>query len=117
MSNTNPFNVKRPWGEFRQFTSDGEPVTVKTILIRNGELFSLQYHTKREEFWRVLSGTPVVTIGEKIVRAKAGDEFIVPRKALHRIAAEGGDALILEIARGEFDEEDVVHVEDKYGRI
>ncbi|MFZ4500320.1 MAG: phosphomannose isomerase type II C-terminal cupin domain [Minisyncoccia bacterium] len=111
-----PQTTQRPWGEFRQFTHN-EPVTVKLILVKAGECLSLQHHTHREEFWRVLSGTPRITIGERVVEAKAGDEFTISATVAHRIEAVGADTELLEIARGVFDEEDIVRLEDKYGRV
>lgn len=116
MPTPQPFTINKPWGEFRQYTQGGEPVTVKTISVKNGGALSLQFHSKRTEFWRVLSGNPTVTVGDQTMRAKAGDEFTILPKAIHRIAAENGDAEILEIARGDFDENDIVRVEDIYGR-
>lgn len=110
-----PFTEKRPWGEFRQYTKN-EPVTVKTIFVKNGEQLSLQYHKKRREFWKILSGTPEVTIGDYVVRAKTGDEFLVPKEAPHRVAAIDEDALFLEISYGDFDENDIVRIKDNYGR-
>ena len=110
-----PFTEKRPWGEFRQYTS-GAPVTVKTVFVKKGERLSLQYHTKRTEFWKIISGMPDVTIGDSAIRAKAGDEFFIPKKANHRIAAVGEDVSFLEIAHGDFDENDIVRIKDDYGR-
>lgn len=110
-----PFTEKRPWGEFRQYTN-GEPVTVKTILVKKGERLSLQYHMKRAEFWKILSGTPEVTIDDRIVRAKVGDEFTAHEKTNHRIAAVDEDVLFLEISYGDFDENDIVRIKDDYGR-
>ncbi len=111
-----PFTVKRPWGEFREYAAN-ETVTVKTVFARAGEQLSLQKHKKRSEFWRVLKGTPEITIGEKKIRAKAGDEFTIPLGALHRLSAVGSDDVeILEVARGYFDEDDIERIEDNYGR-
>lgn len=111
-----PHTTSKPWGEFRQFTHN-EPTTVKTLLIKKGESLSLQYHANREEFWKVLSGTPRITIGEDVVEAKTGDEFTISANMPHRIEAVGADAEILEIARGAFDEEDIIRLEDKYNRV
>ncbi len=107
---------KRPWGEFRTFVAN-ENVTVKTIFVRKGESLSLQCHNNRSEFWRVLSGSPEITIGALIVRAKKDDEFEIPKKTNHRIRAVNDDAEFLEISRGKFSEEDIVRIEDKYGRV
>lgn len=110
-----PFTERRPWGEFRKFIS-GENVTVKIITVKKGESLSLQAHHKRSEFWIILKGTPDITVGETITRAKKGDEFNVPVGARHRVSAVGEDAEFLEIARGVFDENDIERFEDKYGR-
>lgn len=111
-----PHTTKRPWGEFRQFT-DNEPVTVKIILVKKGESISLQYHAHRIEFWKVLSGAPVVTIGGEIQTAVVGEEFTIAARVSHRIEAIDSDVELLEIARGIFDENDIVRLDDKYGRI
>jgi len=106
----------RPWGSFIEFTKN-DPTTVKIIIVNPNEEFSLQYHKNREEFWRVLSGNPTITIGDKEFTAKKGDEFIVEKGENHRISAEDTEARILEISFGEFDENDIVRLKDKYGRV
>ncbi len=110
-----PFTEERPWGNFRHFTAQ-EPVTVKILNIKAGQAFSLQFHHKREEFWHVISGTPKITAGKKIVAAKPGDEFFIAKEAQHRIEAGNTDAHVLEISFGEFDENDIVRLKDNYGR-
>jgi len=106
----------RPWGSFIEFTKN-KPSTVKILVVAPGEEFSLQYHRNREEFWRVLEGTPVVIIGDKEFSAKQDDEFFVGKGEKHRISAKDTEVKILEISFGEFDENDIVRIEDKYGRI
>jgi len=109
-------SVQRPWGEFRQFTHN-EQSTVKIITVSPNEELSLQFHNKRREFWKVLRGEPVLTIGEEIVHAKEGDEFEIGEKVKHRIKGGPTVVQILEISLGEFDEDDIVRLEDRYGRI
>ena len=106
---------KRPWGQFDQFTLN-EVTTVKILSINKGGSLSLQYHNHRQEFWRILSGHPLVTVGWDIKIANPGDEFIIDELQLHRLEAQGDDARILEIAYGNFDEEDIVRIKDKYDR-
>ncbi len=105
----------RPWGSFEQFTLN-EPSTVKIIIVKPGEAFSLQTHAHRSEFWRVVGGTGTVTVANTTHEASAGSEFFIKQGDTHR--AEGGpDGLrFLEIAFGEFDEGDIKRLEDKYGR-
>jgi mannose-6-phosphate isomerase-like protein (cupin superfamily) len=109
------FTEIRPWGEFRQFTT-GQAVTVKILTVRAGQRLSLQTHEKRSEFWRVMSGAPLITVGEQTVTAAPGDEFDIPKGTVHRIEATHEDAQLLEIATGEFDENDITRIEDAYGR-
>lgn len=108
--------VKRPWGNFRQFTTN-ESTTVKIITIAPGGELSLQYHTERSEFWRILSGKGTVTIGKKVVPAKPGDEFLIPKKKEHRIKSGKTGLTFLEIAFGAFDEQDITRLKDRYGRV
>lgn len=105
----------RPWGRFEQFIKN-EKATVKIITVNPGEAFSLQTHGKREEFWRVIMGSGTVTIAEKTYAAKGGDSFLIPKGIAHRAQAGENPLVFLEIAFGEFDEGDIVRIEDRYGR-
>jgi mannose-6-phosphate isomerase len=116
MSSLTPFTVDKPWGNFREFTKN-QPSTVKIITVKAGEQLSLQTHKNRSEFWKVLSGTPDITIGEVVTRANPGDEFQIEAEVKHRIGAPVGDIEMLEVATGDFDEEDIERLEDKYGRV
>ena len=53
MSEIKPFQVERPWGNFRQFNLNSL-VTVKIVTIKKNEELSLQSHAKRAEFWKVM---------------------------------------------------------------
>ncbi len=112
----NIFSVERPWGSFRQFTLN-EVSTVKIITVKAGEEFSLQYHNERDEFWKILEGQPEVIVGDQTTKASEGDEFNVPKKTNHRMRAGETDVKFLEIAYGDFKEDDIVRLEDKYGRL
>ena len=109
-------SVKKPWGKFEEF-SKNEKTTVKILTILPGRELSLQYHNKRSEFWLVLSGSCLVTIGNKKINAREGDQFKIDKKVKHRIKGGTKTSTILEISKGEFDEQDIVRLEDKYGRI
>ena len=109
------YREDRPWGYFERFTKN-VPTTVKIITINQGQSLSLQYHAHRQEFWRILEGTPMVTVGDKVTSAKAGDNFIVAEHINHRIAAPLDKVVFLEIATGDFDESDIVRLDDQYGR-
>ncbi len=110
------FVVERPWGDFRQFTT-AEPVTVKMITVLPGHRLSLQTHAKRSEYWFVIDGPLTVTVDGDKRSAAAGDSVWVPVGATHRMANEGTEpARLLELGFGEFDEADIVRLEDDYQR-
>lgn len=109
------YQEERPWGNFRQFTHNS-PSTVKIISIKPNTSLSLQYHNNRTEFWKILSGHPVVTTGEQKIKANPGDEFKIEKLQPHRLEAEDETVQVLEIAFGNFDESDIIRLEDKYGR-
>lgn len=106
---------ERPWGDFERFTLN-EKTTVKIVTVKEGEAISLQTHNDRDEFWRVLGGTGIITIGKENHNAKSGDNFFSPRGSEHRVAGGTGGLKILEIAFGKFDEGDIIRIEDRYGR-
>lgn len=107
--------VKKPWGQFDQFTHN-EISTVKILFVNHGGSLSLQDHGHRTEFWRIISGHPIVTVGETKKNANPGDEFMIEKLQPHQLEAQGDDVQVLEIAFGNFDEEDIVRIKDKYGR-
>ncbi|NNM46912.1 phosphomannose isomerase type II C-terminal cupin domain [Knoellia koreensis] len=110
------FRVERPWGNFQQFVSN-ERVTVKIITVEPGHRLSLQTHDHRGEFWQVLDVPIEVTVGDRTWSAEPGESVWVPVGAVHRMANKGDQpGRLLEVAFGEFDEADIVRLEDDYAR-
>lgn len=110
------FDVERPWGTFRQFCLN-EGTTVKIITVSPGRRLSLQHHARRGELWQVLEGTVEVTLGHKTWLATQGELVWVRQGMLHRLSNPGRQtARVLEIAFGDFDEEDIVRIEDDFDR-
>ncbi len=106
----------RPWGSFQQFTLN-EPSTVKIIKVKPHEAFSLQTHSKRKEFWYILSGTATITHGNEQTEAQPGDTFMIEMGMNHRAEAHDDELTFLEISFGTFDETDITRLEDNYGRV
>ena len=106
----------RPWGRFEKF-HENKSCTVKLIYVNANSRLSLQYHKKRSEFWKVIKGTAVVEIDKKTIVLKEGETTTIPRQAKHRVLALKSDCIILEIAYGRFDENDIVRLEDDYQRV
>jgi mannose-6-phosphate isomerase-like protein (cupin superfamily) len=107
-------SVKKPWGRFEEFAKN-ERVTVKLLYIEKGCRLSYQYHRQRREFWRVVKGRVVATVDGVNTVLREGESVEVPVRGKHRVAALV-DSVLLEVARGRFDEGDIVRLEDDYGR-
>jgi mannose-6-phosphate isomerase-like protein (cupin superfamily) len=105
----------RPWGNFERFTHN-EASTVKILTVKAGQAFSLQTHERRDEFWQVIGGSGIIRVGEKDNDAVTGGTFYIPRHTMHRATGGTTDLIILEIAFGDADENDIKRFEDKYGR-
>ena len=110
-----PFTVERPWGSFRQLTHN-QLTTVKVHRVKPGEATSWQSHNQRSEFWYIISGDGKVLIGDKKCEVTSGAEYNVPVGTKHRWIAGLSGIILVEVATGNFDEEDIIRYADKYGR-
>ena len=109
--------VEKPWGRFEQYTHN-LPCTVKILTVSPGGILSSQYHHKRDELWVVLDSGACVEMDEKVLHPKPGEKLFIPRGTVHRLSSTGGEEVrVLEVSFGEFDEEDIVRLEDVYGRV
>lgn len=108
----------RPWGYYKTvFLS--EYAQAKVIHVEPLQQLSLQYHTKREEHWVVVKGEGHMTIGESHRNLTAGTYIYIPRGCTHRIKnnSEHEPLIISEVQLGEyFGEDDIIRIEDDYGR-
>ena len=104
--------VEKPWGKFEQYTHNMLS-TVKVITVHSGGSLSLQYHHWRDELWVMLDEGAEIQVGDTIMRPQAGERIFIPRTTVHRLSAAGDRPVrILEISFGEFDENDIVRLED-----
>ena len=116
MQKPKPYREERPWGE-ELWITDQKPSMIKILTVNPGEALSLQYHNHRDEYWHILSGDGSAIIGDQQAQLRVGDDQFVPRGTHHRLLGGKTPLVILELAFGDFDEKDIVHLEDKYGRI
>jgi len=107
----------RPWGRFDSLDK-GETHQVKRIRVSQGERLSLQYHHHRAEHWIVICGTATVTVDETVKNLVAGEQVYIPLGAVHRLENLTDEPVeIIEVQIGTyFGEDDIVRVEDVYGR-
>ncbi|OGJ03830.1 hypothetical protein A3F97_01365 [Candidatus Nomurabacteria bacterium RIFCSPLOWO2_12_FULL_41_10] len=115
MAEFKPFTIERPWGSQRQLTHNSLS-TVKIHKIKPGGMSSWQSHTKRSEFWHIISGSGIIRVENKEHKVTPGDELGAGVGIKHRWMAGPEGMVLLEVATGEFDEEDITRYEDKYGR-
>lgn len=106
----------RPWGSFEVLNLN-KPCTVKILSVNPKSRLSLQYHLKRMEVWRVISGFCIAQVGDEVFHLTSGKTAYVPTSAKHRIITLDQPCEILEIAYGEFDENDIVRLQDDYRRV
>lgn len=107
----------RPWGRW-QVIDTGEGFAVKRITVKPGAKLSLQLHHSRDEHWIVVTGTAKVTRGDESFELKANQSTFIPVEVQHRIENVGAEDLVfIEVQWGPMlDENDIVRIEDTYGR-
>ena len=114
-----PKRVDKPWG-YEIWWARTERYVGKILHVRKGQSLSLQYHNVKDETIRIQSGKllfetrPAGEEGElRGVEMNPGDVFHITPGTLHRMTGLE-DTDILEVSTPELD--DVVRLEDRYGR-
>jgi D-beta-D-heptose 7-phosphate kinase/D-beta-D-heptose 1-phosphate adenosyltransferase len=109
---------KKPWGYFENLIIENNYLIKRLVIYPNSSL-SLQYHNNRDENWTILKGKGRFTIEDKQYIEGAGYSFKIKKLQKHRIEnLEKEDLIILEIQSGDdLSEEDIVRLDDEYGRI
>lgn len=107
----------RPWGAY-QVVEVGDGYQVKRLEITPGCRLSYQTHAFRSEHWFVVAGSGTATLDGQLIAVEPGASVDVPIQAAHRIENTGADRLVLiEVQRGGYlGEDDIVRIEDDYGR-
>jgi mannose-6-phosphate isomerase len=108
---------ERPWGSYTVL-ADEPTHKVKRIVVRPAKRLSYQRHAHRAEHWFVVQGEGVVVLdGNRIPLAK-GDSINVPMGAAHRMEnCKATDLDFIEVQHGDyFGEDDIVRLEDDFGR-
>ncbi len=109
--------VKTPWGSW-EVLSDTRDHKVKRIIVDPGKRLSYQKHFRRQEHWFVVSGEALVTLDGAEISLLEGEAVDIPLEAAHRMANQEKEPLVfIEIQTGSyFGEDDIVRLEDDYGR-
>ena len=113
-----PRKVEKPWG-YELIWADAEHYVGKILFVKAGESLSLQFHRVKDESWLVQGGRAKLELGsagdamleEEVVGSGACFRF--RPGTVHRVTALE-DTTIIEVSTPQLD--DVVRLEDRYGR-
>jgi mannose-1-phosphate guanylyltransferase/mannose-6-phosphate isomerase len=109
--------VYRPWGFYESLIQGGR-FQVKRIVVTPGEKLSLQKHFHRAEHWVVVQGTALVTRDDEVLMVRENESIYLPLGCVHRLDNPGRIPLtLIEVQSGSYlGEDDIVRLEDTYGR-
>lgn len=110
--------VYRPWGKYDSIDI-GNRYQVKRITVMPGEQLSLQMHHHRAEHWVVVAGTAKVTHGDTVQLVGENQSIYIPVGTVHALENPGKIPMeIIEIQTGAYlGEDDIIRLEDRYGRV
>jgi mannose-6-phosphate isomerase len=108
---------ERPWGSYQVLHSTSL-AQVKEIKVKAGSRLSYQTHQKRAEHWFIVQGPAVVTLDGVTKTLETGASIDIGIGVAHRMAAPStNDVLFIEVQTGTyFGEDDIVRLEDDFGR-
>lgn len=109
--------VYRPWGWY-QSIDECERFKVKRICVQPKASLSLQKHHHRAEHWVVVKGTAEVLCDDKAMLLSENQSTYIPLGAVHRLSNPGSIPLeMIEVQSGSYlEEDDIIRLEDSYGR-
>ena len=112
-----PRKTEKPWG-FELLFAHTSKYAGKVIFVKKGHRLSLQYHRKKDETLYIYEGKALLEIegsdGRMVpMLVQSGQCIRVPPRTRHRLEAIE-DTTFFEVSTPEL--EDVVRVEDDYGR-
>lgn len=109
--------VYRPWGHYEGLIQ-GDRFQVKQIGVRPGQKLSLQKHFHRAEHWVVVHGTAIVHRDGEEILLRENESVYLPLGCVHRLENPGKIPLtLIEVQVGSYTgEDDIVRLEDTYGR-
>jgi mannose-6-phosphate isomerase-like protein (cupin superfamily) len=116
------FFPKQSLDDFKGF----EKLSPKILQVAPGKRLSWQYHHRRAEIWRVIGGAAGVIISDTdeqspVKKLELGESVSLKQGERHRLVGLDGWGVLAEIwkhtdAEHPSDEDDIVRVEDDFGR-
>lgn len=110
--------VRRPWGSYTVL-EESTNYKLKRIVVKPGASLSLQLHTYRSEHWVVVSGLACAVNNDREIVLNAGESTFIAAGHKHRLTNIGEvDLVLIEVQTGTYlGEDDIVRLEDMYGRV
>ena len=115
-------HVDKPWGHEEIFALVEGSYIGKLLFVNAGESLSLQYHHSKDETIALVSGQVEIDLGDsadtlRAVSLSAGESVHVLPGMLHRLRAIEDSVLVEASPAASGWREDVVRLEDRYGRL
>jgi mannose-6-phosphate isomerase len=109
---------ERPWGSYTVLDDVKDDHKVKRIVVTPGKRLSYQTHKLRAEHWYIVSGVATVVLDGETRELTPGESVDIPIGAAHRCENRGQEPVVfIEVQRGTyFGEDDIVRLEDDFGR-
>ncbi len=109
--------VYRPWGDYDSIDF-GNRYQVKRITVKPGAKLSVQKHHHRAEHWVVVRGTAKVLKGDETIMLTENQSTYIPLGEIHALENPGKIPLeLIEVQSGSYlGEDDIIRLEDRYGR-
>jgi len=91
---------------------------VKRIVVNPGKRLSYQVHAKRSEHWFIVAGVATVVLDGETFERRPGESVDIAIGAAHRCENHGEEPVVfIEVQSGTyFGEDDIVRLEDDFGR-
>jgi mannose-1-phosphate guanylyltransferase/mannose-6-phosphate isomerase len=86
------------------------------MTVQPGQRLSVQSHTGRAELWIVLDDGARIEVGDQVFLPRPGAEVWIPARTRHRLASTGTAVRVLEVAFGNWQQEDITRYDDDYAR-
>ncbi len=109
---------ERPWGNYTVLDSTLADHKVKRIVVAPGKRLSYQTHKFRAEHWFVVSGRATVVLDGRVLELGPGESVDIAIGAAHRCENHDDEPVVfIEVQHGTyFGEDDIVRLEDDFGR-
>jgi mannose-6-phosphate isomerase-like protein (cupin superfamily) len=109
---------ERPWGNYTVLDDEAADHKVKRIVVTPGKRLSYQKHAHRSEHWFVVSGVATVILDGAEHQLAPGESIDIAVGAAHRCENRGDAPVVfIEVQHGTyFGEDDIVRLEDDFGR-